>query len=398
MDRIIFHIDVNSAYLSWTSVENLRTGQGPDLRDIPAIIGGDEASRHGVVLAKSLSAKAFGVRTGEPIASARKKCPGLVIAPPNHKLYSHYSSRLMDYLSEITPDLEQVSVDECFLDFTGISHLYDSPLQAAGQIRDQIFERFSFTVNVGVSVNKLLAKMASDFEKPGKVHTLFPEEIQKKIWPLPVGELYMAGRSSVLTLKKLGIETIGDLALSDPALLRSHLKSHGQLLWEYANGIDERSVLSSPAEAKGIGNSTTLAADAVTGEEARRVLRQLAESVSGRLRKAHMMAGSLCVEIKYHTFVTASHQMPLNPPINTADGIYESACLLFSQLWDGTPIRLLGIRSSKLLTEGAPIQMSLFDQAFAKTEKQRRLDSALDSIRHRFGEGAVVRGSQLKEP
>lgn len=395
MERIIFHIDVNSAYLSWTSVENLRTGQGPDLRRVPAIIGGDQAKRHGVVLAKSLSAKAFGIHTGEPIATALKKCPDLLIAPPDHKLYARYSSRLMDFLRKITPDLERVSVDECFLDFTGIAHRYSSCTQAAAQIRDQIFDLFSFTVNIGISSNKLLAKMASDFEKPGKVHTLFPWEIQEKMWPLPVGELYMAGRSSVQTLHKLGIRTIGDLAVTDPEILFSHLKSHGKMLHDYANGIDDSPVLSSPAKAKGIGNSITLTKDAATKEEAFSILRRLAESVSARLRKQHVLAANLCVEIKYYTFTVSSHQMPLDPPSNTSEGIYQSACLLFAQLWNGAPVRLLGIRAGKLLSDDAPIQMSLFDPEFSKNEKQRRLDQALDSIRDKYGEDAIIRGSML---
>lgn len=395
MDRVIFHIDVNSAYLSWTSAENLKTGQGPDLRTLPAIIGGDRANRHGVVLAKSLPAKACGVRTGEPVVSALRKCPELLIAPPDHKLYARYSHDLMEYLMTITPDLEQVSVDECFLEFTGIAHLYDSPLQAAARIRDQIYDRFSFTVNVGISVNKLLAKMASDFEKPGKIHTLFPSEIPAKMWPLPIEELYMAGHASTSTLHKLGIRTIGDLAKANPDLLASHLKSHGRMLWSYANGMDDAPVLSSPARAKGIGNSITLARDASTEAEAREFLLRLSESVSRRLREAHLLAGSLCVEIKYHTFVTTSHQMILDPPSGTRDGIYQNACQLFSALWNGVPIRLLGIRAGKLLPEDTPVQMNLFDPDFSKNEKLRKLDQALDQINRKFGEGAIVRGSML---
>ena len=178
--RTIFHIDVNSAYLSWTSVENLKTGNGPDLREIPAIIGGDQKTRHGVVLAKSIPAKKFGIHTGEPVVNALKKCPNLVMAPPNHDLYHAYSCRMMDFLHSLTPDIEQVSIDECFLDFTGISHRYPSPYTAARYIKDEIHSRFGFTVNVGISSNKLLAKMASDFEKPDKIHTLFPSSEQPR--------------------------------------------------------------------------------------------------------------------------------------------------------------------------------------------------------------------------
>lgn len=398
MKRTIFHIDVNSAYLSWTSAENLRTGTGPDLRKIPAIIGGDESSRHGIVLAKSIPAKAFGIRTGEPIASARKKCPNLILAPPDHTLYSEYSRRLIQFLYSLTPDLEQVSIDECYLDFTPIAHRYSSPFAAAVSFKDEIFRKFGFTVNVGISSNKLLAKMASDFEKPDRVHTLFPEEIAKKMWPLPVEELFMAGRSSVDTLHKLGVRTIGELAHTEPSLLESHMKSHGRMLWNYANGIDDAPVISTPPEAKGIGNSTTLSQDAVTAEEARAVLLKLSESVSARLRKAGMIAGNVCVEIKYNTFIRVSHQTSVDPPINTCEGIYQTSSRLFDALWNHAPIRLLGIRASKLLPADTPVQLSIFDLKTPENEKQKKLDTALDAIRQRYGKDAVVRGSSLKPP
>lgn len=392
MERIIFHIDVNSAFLSWTSVENLKN-DGPDLREIPAIIGGDQSTRHGVVLAKSIAAKSLGIRTGEPISHALRKCPNLTIAPPCHAMYTRHSKALMKFLHELTPDIEQVSIDECYLDFTGIAHLYESPVAAATQIKDKIYEQFGFTVNVGISSNKLLAKMASDFQKPNKVHTLFPDEIPQKMWPLPVSELFMAGKSSVDTLNKLGIYTIGELAHTDVSLLIPHLKSHGQMLWNYANGLDDSPVDTSPGEAKGIGNSTTLAKDVVTAEEAYEVLLRLAESVSKRLRAASQLAGNVCVEIKYNTFVTSSHQMQLTTPLNTTDGIYHAACELFDRLWNGTPIRLLGIRTSKLTAEGAPVQLSLFDLEFSEiSEKQKKLDSALDSIKKRYGDSAISRG------
>ena len=395
MARIIFHIDVNSAFLSWTSVEHLKNQSGPDLRDIPAIIGGDRESRHGIVLAKSIAAKKFGIYTSEPIVSALKKCPDLLIFPPDHKMYSRYSHMLMEYLHTLTPDIEQVSIDECYLDFTGIAHLYESPVAAAHKIKDTVYEQFGFTVNVGISVNKLLAKMASDFQKPNRVHTLFPEEIRYKMWPLPVEELHMAGRSSSQTLKKLGIRTIGDLALTDPALLGYHLKSHGRLLWEYANGIDDRPVESVPAKAKGIGNSTTLSKDALTLSDVKPVLRSLADSVGGRLRAAGQLAGSISVEIKYSNFVSASHQMPLKPSANSNDRIYQAALELFGRLWNGEPIRLLGIRTTHLEDEGAPVQMSLFDIDWKKNEKQHKLDAALDKIRQKYGDGSVKRGSEM---
>lgn len=398
---IIFHIDVNSAYLSWSAVEQLKNGAETDLREIPAIIGGDQKSRHGVVLAKSVPAKKYGIRTGEPVANAFRKCPNLVSVPPDHKMYFRYSHALMDFLKTYTPDIEQVSVDECYMDFTGIVNRFVSPVEGAMEIKNEVYRRFGFTVNVGISSNKLLAKMASDFEKPNKVHTLFPEEIQVKMWPLPIGELYMAGRSSVATLEKMEIRTIGDLAQMDVRLVELHLKSHGRKLWEFANGIDGSQVEAERAEAKGIGNSTTLAQDVVTEEEASNVLYRLAESVGARLRKAGQRAGMLSVEIKYYNFETCSHQKQLFQDTNSDRVIHSTAMELFRELWNGEPIRLLGIRSSKLSDEGEPQQLSIFDIQTQKkkkklpTRKQEQLDKALDQIRKRYGESSVVRGSSL---
>ena len=211
MNQIIFHIDVNSAFLSWTAVEQLKNGAEFDIREIPAIIGGDQESRHGGVLAKSVPAKRYGIVTGEPVAHAIRKCPDIKMFPPNHRMYHEYSERLMEFLRSYTPDIEQVSVDECYMDFTGIAYQYHSPVEAAFEIKDAVYEKFGFTVNIGISVNRLLAKMASDFKKPDRVHSLFPWEIKKKMWPLPIGELFMVGKKSAVKLKSIGIIKIRDL-------------------------------------------------------------------------------------------------------------------------------------------------------------------------------------------
>ena len=403
MKQIIFHIDVNSAFLSWTAVEQLKNGSEVDLRTIPSIIGGEQESRHGVVLAKSVSAKKFGIVTGEPVANALRKCPNLVMAPPNHRMYNEYSRRLTQFLREhYTDEIEQVSVDECYMDFTGIAYKYASPVAAAFEIKEAVYKEFGFTVNIGISVNHLLAKMASDFEKPNKVHTLFPEEIAVKMWPLPVSELYMAGKSSVEILHKLEIRTIGELANTAPELLELHLKSHGRTLWEFANGIDSSKVIRERVESKGIGNSTTLSKDATTEEEARKVLLWLAETVAGRLRKEKMKAKMVSVEIKYSTFRSVSHQTQLQRPTSNDKAIYEVACDLFRELCNEEPIRLLGIRTSKLVDESEPEQMSIFDfqemleQDTPKDEKHEKLNKALDQIRKKYGDGAIVRGSLKK--
>ena len=417
MEPIIFHIDVNSAYLSWSALSLLEKGENTDLRKIPAIIGGDMEKRHGVVLAKSIPAKKYGVTTGEPIVNALRKCPTLTIQPPDHHLYHARSEELMQLLRDVCPDIEQVSVDECFMDYTPIQNLYDSPVTAAHSIREQIWERFGYTVNIGVSDVKMLAKMASDFSKPDKVHTLFSWEIREKMWPLSVASLFMCGKSSVQTLNKLGIRTIGDLAQTDRQILSAHLKSHGVMLWEYANGIDPSKVVPVPEEAKGIGNSITLSKDVTERRQAVRTLLSLSESVGGRLRAAGQLAGMVSVEIKYSSFRSVSHQTSLFSHTDSTQLIYETSCRLFDELWDGSPIRLLGIRTSRLAGAGEPSQLSLFDleirqpqkppgcpessgpgmSAPSSRQKLEALDKTLDQIRQKYGKDAVVRGSLLKE-
>lgn len=415
MEPLFFHIDVNSAFLSWTAVDRLEQGDSVDLRLIPSIIGGDKEKRHGIVLAKSIPAKIFNIQTGEPIVKALEKCSTLTIVPPNHAMYRQKSQLLMDYLKNLTPDIEQVSIDECYMDFSTIIHLYPSALEAAKQIKDSIYNTMGFTVNIGISDCKVLAKMASDFQKPNLVHTLYRHEIKEKMWPLPVSSLYMCGKSSADELRKLEILTIGDLACSDPDIISLHLKSHGRLLWEFANGIDDSKVEPVHPDAKGIGNSTTLATDADDPDAIYKVLLSLSDSVASRMRKTNSLAYMISVEVKYNTFVKNSHQTTLYAPTNASSTIYQTACRLFDELWDGTPVRLLGIRCSKLVNTNEPVQMSLMDYSFdtindssVKTpisnissvhneEKSKKLDSALDSIRKRYGSSAVVRGSMLKK-
>lgn len=397
--QIWFHIDVNSAYLSWTAVDELAVGKDRDLRQMAAIIGGDRSQRRGVVLAKSTIAKSYGVRTGEPITDALKKCPDLVIVQPNHKRYDWHSKRLMKILREYSPTIYKYSIDECFLAYMppdiGLNErqLRRKAILDAYRLKDRIKNELGFTVNVGISVNQLLAKMASDFEKPDKVHTLFPDEIQEKMWPLPVGELFMVGRSSVQHLKMLGIKTIGDLARTDKEILAAHLKSHGRTIWEYANGIettpldDRRNT-----DNKGIGNSTTLAHDVTDRKEISGILKKLSEKVAERLRETGLLAGMICVEIKYYDFRSVSHQAQLLTPTDSSGMIQKSAERLIDELWNEEPIRLLGVRLSKLCGQEQQ-QLNLFDMK--NQEKLQKLDRALDSIRSRFGQDAVMRAVSM---
>ncbi|MBR6626891.1 MAG: DNA polymerase IV [Lachnospiraceae bacterium] len=392
-DTLFFHIDVNSAFLSWSALSLLEQGQSTDIRTIPSIIGGDISKRHGVVLAKSIPAKAYGITTGEPVVNAFRKCPTLVSVPPDHRLYAERSQILMSYLASICPELEQVSIDECYLNFTPIAGEYASPEEAAHIIKDEVHRRFGFTVNVGISNRKVLAKMASDFQKPDRVHTLYSHEIKEKLWPLPISSLFLCGRSSVNILHNLGILTIGDLAASEPAIIEGHLKSHGRTLWNYANGIDDSVVVPEPAQAKGIGHSTTVAHDITEYEEACRILLQLSEAVSKRLREQSFCAGQVCTEIKYSTFKSVSHQGLLITPSASTEVIYRKACELFRDLWDESPVRLLGIRVTKFTPASEPVQLSLFDYSAPVNEKHQKLDRALDSIRQKYGRDAVLRGS-----
>lgn len=402
MDKIFFHIDVNSAFLSWSAVYRLSKGDDVDLRTIPSIIGGDREKRHGIVLAKSVPAKKYGIETAEPIVNALRKCPTLIIEPPNHELYSKMSHAMIDYLHTLTSDIEQASIDECYMEFTPIAHLYESPKACADMIRNTIRERFGFTVNVGISDRKVLAKMASDFLKPDKTHTLYSYEIKEKMWPLPVGDLFLCGKSAVVTLKKLGIETIGDLARADRDVLRANMKSHGDTLWEFANGIDNSGIVTEPDEVKGIGNSTTPDHDVTDREDASKILYSLCESVSGRLKKHGFLAGLVTVEIKYATFKSVSRQAITDTPIRTAKALHEASMPLFDSLWNGEPIRLLGVRTSKLVGEDEPVQLSIFDMESAPqindstyihdSGKQAKLEEALRAIKARFGDDAIHKG------
>lgn len=393
--KIIFHVDVNSAFLSWEAVRRLAEDPGcVDLRTIPAAIGGDRTKRQGVVLAKSIPAKKYGIHTGEPIVDALRKCPELYLAPPDHRLYYRNSEALLAILSEYTPDVDQTSIDEAFLDMTGTKGLWGDPVAAAERLREQVYKELGFTVNVGISVNRLLAKMASDFRKPNLVHTLFPEEIESKMWPLPVSGLFFVGHVTAEKLRLLGIRTIGELAKSDPSMLRSHFKKHGQVIWEFANGID--TALEAEKEpVKGIGNSTTTSFDVEDADTAKIVLMSLAETVGVRLRKEGVKAESLSVTIRSREFKTSSHQMALGNATDITAELYHAACCLFDELWDGAPIRLLGITANRLVDGGEARQLELFgDTDFEKLE---RLDRAMDGIRSRFGMDAVKRASFLAE-
>lgn len=391
----IMHIDVNNAFLSWTAHRRLTEDPNSlDLRTVPSIVGGDQEKRHGIVLAKSMSAKAYGIQTGEPIVHALKKCPQLLIVPPEFSTYVTYSDLLMHLLTDYTDHLQQFSIDEAWIEYTGMEQIYGSPEHAAYLIKDRVEQELGFTVNIGVSTNKLLAKMASDFQKPNRVHTLFPNEIATKMWPLPVGDLFFVGRATQKRLETLGIHTIGELANTDPSLLRSHFKKQGDIIWNYANGIDLNGFGDKNRTAKSYGNSTTIAYDVTDPNYAKVILLSLCETVATRLRMDQALPTTISVTITDCNFVTTSHQKTMSSPTNVTNEIYYYACQLFDELWDAsTPIRLLGVSTGKL-SNNEYKQLSLFEDP-AQHTRLRNLDCAIDSIRSKYGDTAVVRGCFL---
>ena len=405
---IIFHIDVNNAFLSWESVYRLREeGETLDLRTVAAVIGGSEKTRHGIVLAKSPIAKTYGIKTAETLSDARKKCPNLLVVPPRHEIYRDFSHRLIEYLKSLTDTVEQFSIDEAFADMTGSKLLEKySAVEAANFIRTEVEKRFGFTVNIGVSSCKILAKMASDFEKPNKVHTLFPDQIKEKMWPLPVRDLFFVGKSSEQKLYTLGIRTIGELAAFDPAILQSHMGKHGLLIHEYANGIDPSPVAPRTPENKGYGNSTTLPNDVTDSAEAKKILRRLCDKVASRLQKDEMRAFVVVVSIRDNEFHNVSHQCSMVSATNDPDTLYTHCCQLFDEIWDGSPIRLLGVSTSKL-TKHAAEQLNLLDMPFIAAsnaeekptlsakeyfQRQTKLDEAIQKIKTKYGNGAITKG------
>lgn len=394
--RIIYHIDVNSAFLSWEAAYRIyHLGAHVDLRTIPAAIGGDVSMRHGIILAKSIPAKPYGIKTGMTILEARQKCPKLYLAPPNYSLYQCCSKAFMQILQEYTPDIEVYSIDESFLDMTSTINLYGEAVEVAYHIKNRIKSELGFTVNVGVSSNKLLAKMASEFEKPDRVHTLFPNEIKEKMWPLPVSELFFCGRATTKKLSSIGINTIGDLANTDIEILKSHLKKQGEVMWSFANGLDFSAVISEAPKQKGYGNSTTTPFDVSDLETAKKVLLALCETVGARLRMDDFQAKVISIGIKNFDLKYSSHQMIMKNATNITIELYHYSCELFQQLWDGrTPIRHLAIHTSSLSSGVSGRQMDLFDVTdYVRLEK---LDKTVDAIRNRYGKDVLKRAAFIQ--
>lgn len=396
MARYVFHIDANSAFLSWSAAYRVNfLGEKTDLRTIPSIVGGDQEKRHGIVLAKSTPAKKYGITTGEPIVDAKKKCPGLVIVPPDYGLYVRASRAFIRLLKYYTDQVVQYSIDEAWAVFDGFETLYGrgQMISFAYFLKDRIREELGFTVNIGVSTNYLLSKMAGDFSKPDKVHTLFPEEIEKKMWPLPVSDLFFVGRATTAKLHRLGIQTIGELAAADEGLIAAHLKTAGRVVQGYARGEDLQPYVFTHEANKGYGNSLTAPRDVVTEEYARHLILSLCETIGMRLREDHVKVSVVSVYITTYLFEFSGKQTQLMSATDVTEELYDAACRVFRELWDGvTPLRQIGVHTSKV-QEDAARQYNLFD--LQKYDRLEKLDKTIDEIRARFGEDSIFRACFL---
>jgi DNA polymerase-4 len=399
-EKVIFHVDANSAFLSWTAAYKVKVlGETEDLRDVPSVVAGDKESRHSIILAKSGPAKKYGIQTGEPLFQALEKCPQLKVVQPDYALYVEASRHFVDMLRQFSPVVQQYSIDEAWVDMTGTERLWGTPRVAAEKMRQRINDELGFTVNIGISSNKLLAKMAGDFEKPNKVHTLFPEEMESKFWPLPVRDLFLVGAATERKLKLLGIYTIGDLAKADINILKKRLGKHGETIWHFANGRNAEAVVPVPAENKGYGNSVTTPRDVVTKENAYQVLLSLCETVAMRMRKDEQCGRCVTVHLRTNAFQHFSHQRSLYGATNITTEIFEAACAVFDEAWDGaTPLRQLGVQMTRLSKEPYQ-QYDLFSGMSPKQyERKLRLDETVDALRDKFGEDIIRRAKFAQAP
>ena len=390
--RIIFHIDVNNAFLSWSAIKLLSEGYKTDIRKIPSIIGGDEKKRHGIVLAKSPIAKKYNVVTAETIYQAKQKCPYLKVFPPDYDWYRKKSDELFSYLSTYSPVMEKFSIDECFLDMTGTNYLYNDYLALANKIRESVKEQFGYTVNIGIANNKLCAKMASDFEKPDKVHTLYNEEIKQKLWPLAVGDLLMVGKSSKQLLNKLNIYTIGQLANADDKLLYKHFKNQAAYLKRAAWGIDDTKVEPRSNKTTSVSISKTLPYDCSNRDKLKEILLCFTEELTRELRLKKQYAKTVAVFFKTNNFISYSAQEKLVNPSNNTKKIYETVVDIFNKNYKDDLIRLIGLRLADL-SEKCEKQLTIFESEVNEETESDEVQKTIDNINQKFGKSIITTAS-----
>lgn len=395
MDRIVMHIDVNNAFLSWSALYLLEQGYSKDIRKCYAVIGGDETKRHGIVLAKSTPAKEKGIVTAETLYSARKKCPGLEVYPMNYPYYQKKSEELFELISNYTPDIEKFSIDECFIEYTSVRNLYGDPVKFAYKLKDEIKDKLGFTVNIGVANNKLCAKMASDFKKPDRVHTLFMDEVKDKMYPLDVGDLLWIGKKSSEKLHMLGINTIGDLANSNYEDLYRFFKNQTQIMIDHAKGIDNDVVCVIKGERKEISKSFTLEHDVTSRIELYDALNVLSNDLGISIRRQKKYAYVVAVLLKDSSFRNKNHQIKLDNPTNSTDMIYSVSKKLLDEMWELEPIRLVGIRLDKLV-DNINMQVSLFESV-ENNDKNSEIDKVMDSLKEKYGTKIINKASLVSK-
>ena len=388
-ERVILHSDLNNFY---ASVECL---YHPEYRGKPLAVLGDPEARHGIVLAKNYEAKAYGVQTGDPMWMAQKKCSDIVFIPPHYDLYMKHSKLIREIYSEYTDKVEPYGLDECWLDVSGSTMLFSSGEDIANEIRKRVKFELGVSVSVGVSFNKIFAKLGSDLKKPDATTVIESNRFKEIVWPLPVKELLYVGRATHSKLKRKGIFTIGDLANTNPDNLRFWLGKMGVVLWQFANGLDTSPVSNIGAKSmiKTVGNSTTAPRDLITDEDIKITLMVLSESVSARLREYGFICRTVQIGIRDNELEWFERQEKLDIPNRTAKSIFELAFSLFKKHTNGKPIRSLSVRACDLQPVDF-VQLSLLPDV-AQLQKQEELEAAMDSLRNWFGHFSIQKGIML---
>ncbi len=385
MKRIIFHIDQNCYFASVEMISR------PELRNVPMAVAGDAKVRHGIILAKNEPAKKYGIKTAEAIWQAQAKCPDLVLVDAHHEKYEFYSQKLREMYSEYTDKVEPFGLDECWLDMTGIVSDYDEAEEVALEIRNRVKEEFKLTCSVGISFNKVFAKLGSDYKKPDATTVFTDRNWQEKIWPLPVSDLLFVGKHTADKLAKINVKTIGDLAKTDVEFINRYLGKNGVGLWEYANGLDDSPVAESGYKRipKSVGNSTTTAEDMTSDRQIERTLHMLSESVASRLRRHGLKGTVVQITVRDRDLGIYEKQGILYRATDDAKDIYQAARDLFKNSYDWNKgVRSIGVRCTKLVRSDSGEQLSLFAEA-QKSERDERLNKAIDDINRRYGTGVI---------